>query len=460
MAKAGVRNTILAVLLSLAAPASLAADRFSGPGASLVLASTLHAGEAHSILPGLFEAALLYAPRGQTPERAAPELYPLHWAALTDQTSAAEALLGSGIAVDSRDAEGRTPLMVAAAFDSRAVAELLLARGADPIARDEANGNTPLDFAASAGHREMAKLLLGHGASVDGRSLKNGETALHHAALYGQRKMIELLVAEGADLNAADYSGVRPLQYARIRRQWLAIDMLLALGARPDDMHDAVNAGDVAHIQALIASGGDVNAPGLFGTPLHLAVATGQTWIASMLIDAGADLAAEGDPANSHPLHLAAFHNKPDVARLLIDRGADLDARDALGRTALTVAAAYGRVAVGETLLAAGSDPFARDTVYRDTPIHWAALSGSIEMVELLLSFGVDINTRSGHNGEPPLHYAVIVGDVDLVRFLVETGADPSMRDYAGVTPIQFAAGRNAAAADAVALLRRLGGRE
>lgn len=104
-----------------------------------------------------------------------------------------------------------------------------------------------------------------------------------------------------------------------------------------------------------------------------------------------------------------------------------------------------------------GSDALARDTVYRDRPIHWAVLSGSIEMVELLISFGVDINTRSGHDGEPPLHYAMC--DIDMVKFLVENGA--GMRDYAGETPMGFARAHGVAKAiDTIALLRGLGAPE
>jgi ankyrin repeat protein len=251
--------------------------------------------------------------------------------------------------------------------------------------------------------------------------------------------VIELLAAEGADLDVANNSGVRPLQYARMRRQELAARVLLDLGARRDTLRDAVNAGDVARVQELIAEGADVNAYGLDGTPLHVAVATGETWIAGMLINAGADIEAEGDPKDSHPLHLAAIRNDTEVARLLIERGADLDGRDGQGRTPLTVAATYGNVAVGELLLMAGSDPLAPDTVYRDTPIHWATVSGSIEMVELLISFGVDVNARSGHGGELPLHYAMSKGSVEMVEFLIANGGDPTARDDSGETAITFA---------------------
>src|SRR6185295_11266129 len=77
--------------------------------------------------------------------------FPLHAAALNDDVPAAIRLIAGGIAVDVRDHEGRTPLMVAAAFGNAKVAATLLAEGASPRAHDRAYGDTPLHFAALAG---------------------------------------------------------------------------------------------------------------------------------------------------------------------------------------------------------------------------------------------------------------------------------------------------------------------
>ena len=450
-----VRTAIFAALAWLAVSAPLAAEsgRVLDPQAA-ALTVPLAPG---ARLSHLIEAVLRYAPpRSPTPdsEPRRRSVEPLHWAAITDQAEIIGKLLDRGAAVDARDAEGRTPLMVAAAFDSRAVAAVLLARGADPLARDAVDGNTPLDFAAMAGQADFARLLLEHGAPLDGRATRNGETPLHYAAFYGRRKVIELFVERGADVNVADYSGVRPLQYARRRLQGLAVDLLLRLGARPDNLHDAVNAGDVAHIQALIADGADVNAYDLSGTPLHLAVSTGQVWIANMLIGAGADLEAEGEPGRAHPLHLAALVNHREAARLLIDRGAKVDSRNSQDRTPLTVAASYGHAEVAEELMRAAADLFVGD-VYADTPIHYAAMSGDIETADLFLSRGVDVNLRSRHDGESPLIYAACNGNLEMVTFLLANGADLNMRDDTGRTPLQFA--DNSKARDIVALLRRLG---
>jgi ankyrin repeat protein len=58
-------------------------------------------------------------------------------------------LLDMGVAFDTRDLSGGTPLMAAAGSGSVEVAELLLDRGADRTLKDDA-GKTALDHLAAA----------------------------------------------------------------------------------------------------------------------------------------------------------------------------------------------------------------------------------------------------------------------------------------------------------------------
>ena len=448
-------RTIFFVLGCLTAPATLAAN---GPTLNVGLASATRFVAPAARLPDLIDAVLRYSPPTAVAKGVGtPKPFePLHWTAITDDADVIEELLARGADPNARDSDGRTPLMVAAAFDSRSVAEVLLAWGADPLARDFVDSNSALDFAAMAGHVDFASLLISLGAPVDGRASRNGETPLHYAAFYGRRKLIELFVAKGADVNAVDYSGVRPLQYARKRLQGLAVEQLLRLGARLDNLHDAVNAGDVARVQTLIAQGADPNADDLSGTALHLAAATGQTWIAAMFIDAGADVEAVQEPGSARPLHLASIGNHKIMAKLLIDRGANLEAREAQGRTGLSVAAIYGSIEVAKILVLRGADIMAGD-VYLDTPLHLAAVSGKVEMADLLLSRGLDVNLRGGRSGEPPLHCAAATGSLEMVKFLIDRGADVNMRDKTGRSVLGAAIGNSIARRNVLALLKGLG---
>jgi ankyrin repeat protein len=256
--------------------------------------------------------------------------------------------------------------MVAAAFGNAEVAEALIELGADVTARNPA-GHTPLHIAALAGQADVARLLIAHRAPVGIRAPAHGETPLHLAALLGRVKVISVLAAEGAEIDLTDNDGVTALQYARLRRQMGAVEALASLGARIDDLTDAVDAGDVARVVELIAQGADVNAPDLFGAPLHHAAAKGRTAIAVILIDRGANLEAAGDPDGAHPLHTAALNGEEDVAQLLIDRGAKIDALDAAGRTPMMVAAGFRNPGMARLLLAQGADPQAENSVWRKT---------------------------------------------------------------------------------------------
>jgi ankyrin repeat protein len=60
--------------------------------------------------------------------------------------------------VESKDNDGKTPLLWAAWIGHEAVAKLLSEKGADVESKD-INGNTPLSMAAWKGHKAVVKLL-------------------------------------------------------------------------------------------------------------------------------------------------------------------------------------------------------------------------------------------------------------------------------------------------------------
>ena len=95
-----------------------------------------------------------------------------------------------------RDEDQQTPLHMAALWDSRAVAELLLDRGAKIDVRDEYQ-QTPLHTAAMGNSRAVAELLLDRGADYEARN-KNQLTPLHLATITNSQAVAELLRSRGA----------------------------------------------------------------------------------------------------------------------------------------------------------------------------------------------------------------------------------------------------------------------
>lgn len=112
---------------------------------------------------------------------------PLHWALGFGCDACVPLLLKAGARVDLADEDGNTPIFSAGSK----VVGLLLAAGADPLARNKA-GNVPL-------HRNAQQAFLVAGVNVRNHA---GLTPLHFAALAGNTGSIEWLLAQGADPTA------------------------------------------------------------------------------------------------------------------------------------------------------------------------------------------------------------------------------------------------------------------
>ena len=170
-------------------------------------------------------------------------------AAETDQAATVERLLAEGVAIDRRDARGRTALLAATHRNSVAAARVLIAAGADVTAKD-AIEDSPYLYAAAEGRLEILRLTLAAGADLastnryGGTGLipaahhgypdivaellaidhvnRPGWTALIEAVILGDggpvyQEIVGLLIEAGASAEIADADGVTPLAHARQR---------------------------------------------------------------------------------------------------------------------------------------------------------------------------------------------------------------------------------------------------
>ena len=109
-----------------------------------------------------------------------------------------------------------------------------------------------------------------------------------------------------------------------------------------------------------------------------------------------------------------------------------------------------------EQHLAAGKDVNAKDDLYGDTPLLWAAGFGHKGVVEMLITKGADVNAKA-EGGWTPLHYATGGNDKEIVELLIAKGADLNAKDVDGETPLNWAEeGKHKEIAD---LLREHGGK-
>lgn len=329
-----------------------------------------------------------------------------------------------------------------------AVAQLLLAAGADPAARKGGQRDdwTPLRCAvAGAANPAITRLLLEHGAVPDDHDLylacfgdddhESLRLLLGHAPDPGQT------TALAAPISVGDTEGARLLLEAGADPNRLPPADLYGEG-RADDpswpaVYAAVRSGGPAElVELLLDHGADPDAAGPDGrSPYQLAISEGRTGLADVLRRRGAR-----DDATTIDRFLAAClrADRAEVQRqLAADPG--LPARLAgAGPDALVRAAETGATVAVELMLDLGFDAGARGGEDGGTALHAAAYSGSAAAVRLLLGRGADIEARDTTWDGPPLEWAMVGSGerpgtspspdwIATVRTLLEAGA--STRD-------------------------------
>ncbi len=272
-------------------------------------------------------------------------------AAILGDTDAVRRLLDLGLPVDAVDTQGCSALLRAAGGGHRALVELLLARGADPLLAAN-TGATPLSAAVSMRQGEIVERLLSAGAGLEQR-LPGEVTVLMLAAALGLPDVVARLLQAGADLHASDAQGLTPLHCAslfgftsRERPRLVALlDTLLLAGADPQ----RAAVGGVTPLLLLLGARAEP------GTPSSEDVVLAGL---ERLLDEEVRL-DDRDQRGFGPLHLAGLHGLLRIAQALLQAGADPDQRDAINRTPREIALMRGYVDVAAELAPPNSGPAA-----------------------------------------------------------------------------------------------------
>jgi ankyrin repeat protein len=202
-----------------------------------------------------------------------------------------------------------------------------------------------------------------------------------------------------------------------------ALLLAVALAAAEVPLIEAVKAGNMAAVRALLARQVDVNAvEGDGSTALHWAVERDDADLVTALIEAG----ARARVANRYgvtPLHVAATSGNVRVIELLLGAGADVAAALPSGETALMTAARTGKPEALRALLAHGADVHVKERLKGQTALMWAAAENNADAVRVLATAGADVRAKSEGMFTAFL-FAVRGGHIDAARALLEAGAD------------------------------------
>lgn len=132
--------------------------------------------------------------------------------ACTGDTVTLRHALDAGVPVDATTPLDRSLLGLACDHGHVEAARMLLAHGANPDTRD-AEGQTPLVVAAVKGRLDLAAALVHAGANVNAPAV-DGRTALMRAAASNRVESVRWLLAHGADPALRDAAGARAVDIA------------------------------------------------------------------------------------------------------------------------------------------------------------------------------------------------------------------------------------------------------
>jgi ankyrin repeat protein len=375
----------------------------------------------------------------------------LHWAVQANDLELVDVLLRAGAKPSATNKAGAAPMLLACQNGNAAIIGRLLAAGADPNAALTEFGDTALMMASRTGKVDAVKVLLDRGADVNAMETWGGTTALMWAVAEKHPAAAKLLIEHGANVNAKSY--YVPSASGRGFEGTTPI---------PPKANQPVEE---------FASG--------MLTPLMFAARENDLESARLLVEAGADLNAQGGDGKD-ALSLAFFDGSYDVAEFLIDNHADLNQKDAQRFTPLFWAVDRRNMETApnfpwmetrdplpliKKLLDGGADPNAlinstprarmregSPRIVYATALMRAALAGDIELVKLLLAHGADPHIISSDR-ETTLMAACGTGFIngyhrqrspaerlEVVKLLIDLGEDVNAADGYGITPLMVAA--------------------
>jgi ankyrin repeat protein len=375
-------------------------------------------------------------------------------------------LIAAGVALNHKDANGRTALTLASRVGNSETIQLLISAGANvDLEPEPLTLNPQITSITLPGGQNLGDLIAQATAEAP-EEVKNFYAGFmsvmnmlsSHPAHDGRDdEQIEEQLLIKVD-NREDYgneneeSANTPLEAAVLKGDIDAVRMLLEAGANPNPSvwHEtpvlvlAAHKGQVEIIQVLIAAGANVNR-GFDELPLHTAVEEGHLEVVRFLLETGANI--EGyEEDNWTALMEASCAGYLSIVQLLVEQGADVNAWSQ-GETPLMLAARNVHREIYEFLYPLVSDEIReigdRDaeremsrTIRRQTReqnkavegLNEAAMYGNLLQVQELIDAGVDVNAIAACN-RTALSLAIQGGKIPVIQALLKAGADPNLPD-------------------------------
>lgn len=346
-----------------------------------------------------------------------------------------ERLMKKGATIQSSDQAGNSPLHQLALQSCKTklacqlqlqFAQALLAAKAEVNSRN-ADGDTPLLLTAYSGNLDLAKFLLEHQAEVNATD-KVGNQALSLALDHKHYALADTLVAQNADIQQANWAGLSALKRVEQSQELGLVNVM-------SRYHPTVH-WDPAWQTASSQSGYFYE---LLSAKRLLAVAASPRFEQAELYN---------EPStNNTLLHVAAAANATDFMAQLLKLHHPIDVLNNESETPLQLAIQAQAKPAISALIAAGANPELVNTAGQNALI-LAVLSNDLTtlktLVESMQQAGqtLDFNQQD-KQGLSLLHYAIKQQNLALLEYLLKAGANPELADQAQRTALFYALEQN-----------------
>ncbi len=393
--------------------------------------------------------------------------YPLHLVG-TKNIKLVISMIKNGANLNVQNAEGLTPLMIAAANNDLDYVRLYFTAGADISVRNNAN-KTAAEIAKDSKNHDVhsflrspvndlvVMILLGKddevekviskGDFIPNKKYIQGFSLLHAAAVFSKETFIKPLLAKGEDLNNVDDFGQTPLM-------------------------KAAENGNLEIVQLLIENKADVNKSTLASqrsnrvgwTALHFAAMSGENKVIKELVNDSAKINATTENGYT-ALSVAAANDKLLTVKLLYYLEADTSIRDNEKMSALDHAkkeksqrivdflnnpeiTVFDKLSLEYTKdvisdVSKGKvDPNAKDADEWSL-LHFAVLQKEYDLIDVLVEKNANVNATIPQNGLTPLHFAALTANYRIMKILLMNKANPNAASKEKMTATMLAARKN-----------------
>jgi ankyrin repeat protein len=369
----------------------------------------------------------------------------LFYATKNGNISIAKCLIENKIDINCENKHNETPLIIAVKNDNFDLIKFLTKNGSE-INISDIYGRTALEWSVVLGHSSIMELLLDFT-----RDKKQMEKLLFWGIMENYTSLVKCLINHGVNINTLNDRKETPLSLAIKNRKYDLAIILLQNGSDPnvrnsllmDTIRDFKGSESIITItDSLLKYGAELNPKNTIGSPLTVALETGNIELAKWLINKGADINVTGKNGYNTLQTLMVYNrnnvNILDFIKYFIDSGADLNwqsttCRENVFMTALQMC----NLDVVEYMFRKidNLDVNYIDECERPT-ILFPIFNKKYENVRYLIELGVNLNISEKINSS--VLYTAIATSDSIAVLLLDNNFDFNLRFFNNETPLIF----------------------